>query len=265
MVFIGFGFLMCFLKSHNWSSIGYNYLIAAWAIQIEILWNHFWHQVMRHYDDPGIGFVKLRLGVNEILEGDLGAASVLVAMGAILGKCSLFQLFQVSCIHIFFYTINKQIILQAFKAVDFGGSFIIFVFGASFGLACSYFYKPKEAKKDVKELGKGNYLSDVVSMTGTLFLFVYWPSFNSAATQGSAQMRGIINTYLSITSSCIAALIVSRITNAGKKLDMEVILNASLAGGVVMGALAQTIVLAYGAMLAGFLVGVASSLSYAYL
>jgi ammonium transporter Rh len=32
MIFVGFGFLMCFLKSHNWSSIGYNYLIAAWAI-----------------------------------------------------------------------------------------------------------------------------------------------------------------------------------------------------------------------------------------
>jgi len=32
MIFIGFGFLMVFLKSHNWSSIGYNYLIACWAI-----------------------------------------------------------------------------------------------------------------------------------------------------------------------------------------------------------------------------------------
>lgn len=32
MIFVGFGFLMCFLKSHNWGSIGYNYLLACWAI-----------------------------------------------------------------------------------------------------------------------------------------------------------------------------------------------------------------------------------------
>ena len=28
MIFVGFGFLMCFIKSHNWGSIGYNYLVA---------------------------------------------------------------------------------------------------------------------------------------------------------------------------------------------------------------------------------------------
>ena len=32
MMFIGFGFLMAYLKTHCWSSIGFNYLIAAWAV-----------------------------------------------------------------------------------------------------------------------------------------------------------------------------------------------------------------------------------------
>jgi len=42
MVFIGFGFLMTFLKSHSWSSVGLNYFIAVLSIQIFILWNGFW-------------------------------------------------------------------------------------------------------------------------------------------------------------------------------------------------------------------------------
>jgi len=62
----------------------------------------------------------------------------------------------------------------------------IHTFGAYFGVVTSWFYQPKEAIEDKKELGKGNYLSDLVSMTGTLFLFMYWPSFNGGATSGSA-------------------------------------------------------------------------------
>lgn len=99
-------------------------------------------------------------------------------------------------------------------------------------------------------------------MTGTLFLFVYWPSFNGGLSKGSSQYRAIINTYLSITSSVISAIIVSRIMK-GRKLEMEIILNASLAGGVVMGCNAELIGKAYGAMLAGFVTGAVSSFSFA--
>lgn len=77
-------------------------------------------------------------------------------------------------------------------------------------------------------------------------------------------MRAVINTYLSLSSSVIASIIVARVTK-GKKLEMEIILNASLAGGVVMGANADIIAKSYGAMLAGFCAGTVSSLGYAYL
>ena len=37
MVFIGFGFLMVFLKTHSWSAVGFNFIISCWAIQWTIL------------------------------------------------------------------------------------------------------------------------------------------------------------------------------------------------------------------------------------
>lgn len=37
MIIVGFGFLMTFLKRHNYSSISYNFMIAAFVF----LWNMF--------------------------------------------------------------------------------------------------------------------------------------------------------------------------------------------------------------------------------
>jgi ammonium transporter Rh len=62
---------------------------------------------------------------------------------------------------------------------------IIHVFGASFGLAATMFFSRKEAVADKNKLDTGSYSSDIVSMTGTLFLFVFWPSFNAAVHTGS--------------------------------------------------------------------------------
>ena len=63
----------------------------------------------------------------------------------------------------------------------------IHIYGGFFGIACQFFYQVKAACRDEKKLDNGNYLSDIISMIGTLFLFVYWPSFNAAEVVGSAQ------------------------------------------------------------------------------
>lgn len=99
---------------------------------------------------------------------------------------------------------------------------------------------------------------------GTLFLFVYFPSFNAALSQGTAMQRAYVNTYLSIACSVVAAILISKFTQGGK-LDMEIIMCASLAGGVVMGAPATIIVRPFGAMIAGFVTGCAAAFGYRYL
>lgn len=101
-------------------------------------------------------------------------------------------------------------------------------------------------------------------MVGTLFLFAYWPSFNGALGDGTTMHRAIINTYLSIACSVIASIVVSKIAHGGK-LNMEIVLNASLAGGVAVGSSADIIVSAAGAMIAGFITGTISAFGFAYL
>jgi ammonium transporter Rh len=101
-------------------------------------------------------------------------------------------------------------------------------------------------------------------MIGTLFLYAYWPSFNGALGSGTYIHRAAINTYLSIACSVIASIIVSKVVHGGK-LNMEIVLNASLAGGVAIGSAADIVVSPCGSMIAGFIVGSISATGFAYL
>jgi len=56
---------------------------------------------------------------------------------------------------------------------DVGGSISIHVFGCYFGLAVSAMLGKPSSTKDNKSM----YHSDLFSMIGTLFLWLYWPSF----------------------------------------------------------------------------------------
>ena len=100
-------------------------------------------------------------------------------------------------------------------------------------------------------------------MIGTIFLFIYWPSFNAILGSGMAQHRAMVNTVLSITASTLSASFISRICL--RKLDMEVVLNATLAGGVIMGASCDLITVPGCAMLAGAIAGIISAFGFLYL
>lgn len=145
----------------------------------------------------------------------------------------------------------------------------IHTFGAYYGLTCSYFFQPVKAIEDKYKQNGGNYYSNYLAMIGTFFLFLYWPSFNAATGQGAQQERAMINTLLSITTSVISANFIARVFKGGLqskgKLDVEILLNATLAGGVAMGSAADLIDQPFSAMISGYVVGSASALGYVYL
>lgn len=108
-------------------------------------------------------------------------------MGALLGKATFPQLMIVATVESIFFSMNAVIVFEVLHVMDIGGAMTIHMFGAYFGLAATYgFYKDK-ALKDVQEKGSGNYNSQPIAMIGTLFLFIYWPSFNAILGTGMAQ------------------------------------------------------------------------------
>merc|ERR1712086_83250 len=113
----------------------------------------------------------------------------------------------VTFFEIIFFSINECLNLKSFKISDMGGSVVVHTFGAYFGLAASMVLTSESAKGHLDNAA--NKTSDLFSMIGTLFLWMYWPSFNSAPAGPLEQQRCVVNTLTSITGSLCTAFIAS--------------------------------------------------------
>ena len=103
----------------------------------------------------------------------------------------------------------------------------------------------------------------MVACVGSIFLWMFWPSFNGGLSEGTTQHRIICNTTLGITGSVISAAATARIIFA--KLEMEVILNATLAGGVAVGSSCDLVCEPWAAVAIGMAGGILSTIGFAYI
>jgi hypothetical protein len=103
-----------------------------------------------------------------------------------------------------------------------------------------------------------------MAMIGTIFLWMFWPSFNGALCVANAQERAVLNTFLSLCGSCVTAFLASHIWRRERKFHMVDIQNATLAGGVAMGACADLLIEPGSAIGIGSIAGLVSVLGYVY-
>merc|ERR1712165_485055 len=253
MIFIGFGFLMTFLRKYGYSSVGLNFLVASFAIQWHMIWGGFCHMIFEDH------FHKIGLSLTSILLADFASAAVLITMGALLGKVTPTQLLLIAFLEIIFFAVNENILLKI-GIMDVGGSIIVHVFGAYFGLAASKVLTKPKWKDDSQN--SAVYHSDLFAMIGTIFLFVFWPSFVAAPAGEYDQERAIIATLLSLVGSAVTSFVMSQFMRGGEFCMVDV-QNATLAGGVAIGTAANLAVLSPAeALTIGVASGILSVLGY---
>ncbi|NWH34790.1 RHAG protein, partial [Chloropsis hardwickii] len=252
MIFVGFGFLMTFLKKYGFSSVGFNMLIAAFGLQWGILMQGFWH--MR----TG----KIPINIESMINADFSTATALISFGALLGKTSPIQMLIMTLLEITIFACNEHLVTKVFEATDVGASMTIHAFGAYFGLAAAFvLYRPGLTNKH--ENDESTYHSDMFAMIGTLFLWLFWPSFNSAIAQ--AQPTAIINTYCSLAACTVVTFALSSLVDKRGKFSMVLIQNATLAGGVAVGTCADLEIHPFSAMFIGVIAGIVSVLGFQFL
>jgi len=267
MIVVGFGFLMTFLKRYGWSSVGFNFLFTGFTIQWSLLVTGFFHDILHHFTDAthdANSTMHIQLNMDRMLEADFTTGAILISFGAVLGVASPVQLLFMILFEVVFYNLNALVVVSYIEAMDIGGSMVIHAFGAYFGLAVArVLYKPNGQMDNAAE--GAEYHSDMFSMIGTVFLWMFWPSFNSAPGNDVDRYYAICNTYLALSAACVSTFIFSILFNPKRRITMEHIQNATLAGGVAMGTAANMQVEPAGALFIGFSAGLLSTAGYSYI
>lgn len=256
MMFVGFGFLMTFLKLYGYSAVGINFLVGAFVLQVAMIVRGFIHADI-------LGGQRFQINVSEMLSCDFASATVLITFGAVLGKTSPLQLLLVAVIETILAQLNEHIGLHHLHVNDVGESMFVHVFGAYFGIALTRVLYNKDTRDNDKN--GAVYHSDIFSMIGTVFLWLFWPSFNGGAATGDEQHRAVINTYMSLSACAIVTFAISAMVHKKGQLDMVHIQNATLAGGVAVGTAANMPIQPWGAVLVGTVAATISVLGFKFL
>lgn len=162
------------------------------------------------------------------------------------------------------YGLNYWIVIYILGGWDHaGGSCVIHTFGAFFGVGCTLLASQKGSAQNPDNAPRYN--ADVLCIVGVILNWMTFPSFNSYFVPAAAQEAAVVNTYLSLFSSCVAAMIFSSLYSGQFKLDPADVQRSSIAGGVAISSVVTLFAKPWESLIIGFFGGMACSTSHHYL
>lgn len=224
MLLLGFGFLMVFVRKYGRSTLTATFLLVSTAIPFYFVMSDY--GVMGHAKGE----------IEKLILAEFGAASLLIAAGALLGRLKMHQYIILGLLFIPLYKLNEWLVLGNGLGLlkqgvaDTGGSIVIHAFGALFGLGAAISMTTKvELEKPIEV----DATSDRYSMLGSMVLWLFWPSFCAALVPVEVIPHTVVNVFLALCGSTLVTYILS-ISIRGK-INIADIANAALAGGVAIG------------------------------
>ncbi|NXI47735.1 RHD protein, partial [Galbula dea] len=240
MVIFGFGFFLVFLRRYGFSSTGFNLLLVVLGVQCSVLAEDLLVLLCQRASEGGL---------KRITKATVSMTAVVISTGAVLGKANPVQLILMTIVEIIVFHGSRWMSSIFLQVSDSVGMMHVHLFGAYFGLAVSsHFSEPSPRAEKNRSTPK----SELLSMLGTLFLWVFWPSFNSVLAVDNKN-KAIYNTYFALAASAVTAFLLSVLTTKDGRFQMAHIHSAVLAGGVAVGHAAPSIEYPWIAMILGLL------------
>lgn len=239
MVIFGFGFFLMVLRRYGFSSTGFNLLLVVLGVQCSVLAEDL--------------LVFLRggrnaAGLESLARAFVSVTAVVISTGAVLGRANPVQLIVMTLLELIFFYVSRYINEAFLEVPERLAGTHVFLFGAYFGLALASRFPeaPPGLDKD-----RSTPKSELFSVLGTVFVWVFWPSFNSILP--FFKMQAVLNTYLALAASAVAAFMLSALTSKDGKFRMAQIRSAVLAGGVTISCTTERVQHPWIAMVLGLL------------
>ncbi|NXY81256.1 RHBGA protein, partial [Alcedo cyanopectus] len=253
---LGFGLLLVFLGRYRPGSMATSILTVAFAIQWAVLIQGFLYSFLEG---------KIYVGAESMVSADFCTAAALISTGPVLGRLNPIQTLLLTLLGVTLATLNEYILLSLMGVSDSGGSLTVHTFGAYFGLMVSRVLHQSRMDKKKEQQDTGHQ-PDVFAVVGTIYLWIFWPSFTSATTaQNNTEPWAVLNTYFSLAASTMATFVLSPVLHEESTLRAVQIQDATLAGVAVMGMAGEMLVTPFGALIAGFLAGLITLLGSRFL
>ncbi|XP_043916024.1 ammonium transporter Rh type A-like [Protopterus annectens] len=253
ILFLGFGFTVAFLRQYGFSSMGFCFLIAAFGVQWSLLMDGF----LLHLNG-----LRFPIDLQSLVMANLSAVSALISMGAVLGKVNPVQLILMTLLEVTAFSANRWALWKLLEIKPVHSTMYVHMFGAYFGVMVSWCLY-NAGLKYFQEKEESKWRSGLLSMFGTLFLWMFWPSFNAILIQDHEDKQiAMENTYCALAVSTVVAFAFSVLCNKNGKLEMVYIRNATLAGGIALSSSADLINVPWIAMTVGFLAALIATFGY---
>ena len=252
MLLMGFGFLMVFVRKYGYTSITATYLAVAVSLPLYML--------VRPYLWGSAADISIT-NISMLLFAEFAAASLLIAIGGPLGRVNTSQYLIIGSLFTPLYAVNEWLlfsgaVIPAGAFLDTAGSVMIHAFGAYFALGMIIMLTSKKEREIEVETSKR---SNEFALLGSAALWIFWPSFCSALVSVEKIPLVAINTILALCGATLATYAFSIFIRG--KIEVSDIANASLAGGVAIGATVANVTPGW-SMLIGLIAGAISVIGY---
>ncbi|XP_061824527.2 rh blood group, D antigen [Nerophis lumbriciformis] len=256
MVFLGFGFFSTFLVRYGFSGSGFNLLVAVMATQWALILNGIESWYYRG---------KIWIDMKSLVIAEMCTSLVLISIGAVQGKTNPVHLVLMALLEVFGFVLNGWLLQTLLKVRPLNSIMLLHIFAAFFGLVLTRVLHRSETEYEKEKL---NRKTGLFSMLGTVFLWMFWPSFNSILLlehhSPERRLRAVCSTYLALAVSAVASFALSVLSSHKGKVNPTHFLSCLFAGGVAVGVPMPVIHHPWEAMTIGLTAAVVSTIGFRY-
>ncbi|HHT74966.1 MAG TPA: hypothetical protein GXZ80_02790, partial [Euryarchaeota archaeon] len=194
-----------------------------------------------------------------MLMGVICAITVVIAIGVFLGTIKMWQYLLAGVLFAPVFVALEYFLFTVMDATDPGGSMLVHMCAAYFGLGVALAVREKRAF-DEPMYTTTHSVSFV--WLASMLLWMLWPSFVTALLPSDQVTWGMITCYMAGLGSIITTYLICQIVQ--KKVNPLIYTYAMLAGPVAIGSPLLS-VNQWGALVVGLVAGAISTLSFIYL